>query len=134
MSPIASRIDEFDVIPLAFSDPPLLNAAGVHEPLALRTLVRLRVGRVVAWGEGRGDALPPEVVGAVREVVLGEDVFATNRQPIVAPSPTCAAASAQPGMRKSAMPVAWTIADTGTVIQYPQCNRVSADACYRAPA
>ncbi len=79
MSPIASRIDEFDVIPLAFSDPPLLNAAGVHEPLALRTLVRLRVGRIVAWGEGRGDALPPEVVGAVREVVLGEDVFATNR-------------------------------------------------------
>lgn len=79
MSPIASRIDEFDVIPLAFSDPPLLNAAGVHEPLALRTLVRLRVGRIVAWGEGRGDALPPEVVDAVREVVLGEDVFATNR-------------------------------------------------------
>jgi glucarate dehydratase len=79
MSALASRIDEFDVIPLAFSDPPLLNAAGVHEPLALRTLVRLRVGRVVAWGEGRGDAMPPEVVAAVREAVLGEDVFATNR-------------------------------------------------------
>ncbi|GMA27886.1 hypothetical protein GCM10025874_11390 [Arenivirga flava] len=79
MSAPASRIDEFDVIPLAFSDPPLLNAAGVHEPLALRTLVRLRVGRVVAWGEGRGDAMPPEVVAAVREAVVGEDVFATNR-------------------------------------------------------
>ena len=74
----ASRITEFDVIPLAFSDPPLLNAAGVHEPLALRTVVRLRAGGVVAWGEGRGDALPRHVVDAVREVVVGADVFATN--------------------------------------------------------
>jgi glucarate dehydratase len=74
-----TRITDLDVIPLAFSDPPLLNAAGVHEPLALRTLVRLRVGDVIAWGEGRGDALPTDVVPAVRDAVLGLDVFATTR-------------------------------------------------------
>jgi glucarate dehydratase len=74
-----TRITGFEVVPLAFSDPPLLNAAGVHEPLALRTLVRLRVGDVVAWGEGRGDALPADVVPAVRDAVLGLDVFATSR-------------------------------------------------------
>jgi glucarate dehydratase len=51
----------------------------VHEPLALRTLVRLRAGDVVAWGEGRGDALPADAVAAVREAVLGLDVFATSR-------------------------------------------------------
>lgn len=79
MSRPASRITDLEVIPLAFSDPPLLNAAGVHEPLALRTLVRLRVGDVVAWGEGRGDALPADVVPAVRDAVLGLDVFATSR-------------------------------------------------------
>src|ERR687892_483273 len=65
MSRPASRITDLEVIPLAFSDPPLLNAAGVHEPLALRTLVRLEIGDVVAWGEGRGDALPPDVVPAL---------------------------------------------------------------------
>jgi glucarate dehydratase len=74
-----TRITDFEVIPLAFSDPPLLNAAGVHEPLALRTLVRLRVGDVVAWGEGRGDALPTDVAPALRDAVLGVDVFATSR-------------------------------------------------------
>ncbi|MFB7798373.1 enolase C-terminal domain-like protein [Isoptericola sp. NPDC056134] len=74
-----SRITDLRVYPLAFSDPPLLNAAGVHEPLALRTIVRLEAGGVVAWGEGRGDALPGEVVPALREAVLGLDVFATSR-------------------------------------------------------
>jgi glucarate dehydratase len=79
MIKLDTSITDLEVIPLAFSDPPLLNAAGVHEPLALRTLVRLRVGDVVAWGEGRGDALPADVVPAVRAALLGLDVFATSR-------------------------------------------------------
>ncbi|MFC8796672.1 enolase C-terminal domain-like protein [Promicromonospora sp. NPDC057138] len=76
---IDGRITGLTVYPLAFSDPPLLNAAGVHEPLALRTLVRLEIGDVVAWGEGRGDALPPDVVPALEAELLGLDVFATSR-------------------------------------------------------
>jgi glucarate dehydratase len=76
---IDGTITGFTVYPLAFSDPPLLNAAGVHEPLALRTLVRLEIGDVVAWGEGRGDALPADVVPALEAGLLGLDVFATSR-------------------------------------------------------
>jgi glucarate dehydratase len=79
MTFVDGRITGFTVYPLAFSDPPLLNAAGVHEPLALRTVVRLEVGDVVAWGEGRGDALPPDVVPALEAALLGLDVFATSR-------------------------------------------------------
>ncbi|MFI8527337.1 enolase C-terminal domain-like protein [Promicromonospora sukumoe] len=79
MTIIEGKITGFTVHPLAFSDPPLINAAGVHEPLALRTLLRLEVGDVVAWGEGRGDALPADVVPALESALLGVDVFATSR-------------------------------------------------------
>lgn len=72
------RITALDIIPIAFADPPLLNAAGVHEALALRTVLRLRVGDLVAWGEARGGAIPPEAVAAVRDAVVGLDVFATT--------------------------------------------------------
>ncbi|GAB3615649.1 glucarate dehydratase family protein [Okibacterium endophyticum] len=74
------RIADLSVVPLAFSDPPLLNAAGVHEPLALRTIVRIELANGVhAIGEGRGDALPTSVVDAVRETVVGQNVFQTTR-------------------------------------------------------
>jgi glucarate dehydratase len=54
---IDTRITGLEVVPIAFSDPPLLNAAGVHEPLAPSD----------------------DVVPAVRDAVLGLDVFATSR-------------------------------------------------------
>jgi glucarate dehydratase len=79
MTTVDGRITGFTVYPLAFSDPPLLNAAGVHEPLALRTVVRLEVGDTVAWGEGRGDALPADVVPVLEAELLGLDVFAASR-------------------------------------------------------
>ena len=35
------RITSVTVTPVAFRDPPLLNAAGVHEPFALRAVIEL---------------------------------------------------------------------------------------------
>ena len=35
------KIREMHVTPIALSDPPLLNAAGLHAPYALRTVVEL---------------------------------------------------------------------------------------------
>ena len=51
------KILDVTVTPIAFRDPPLLNASGVHEPLALRTVVQLEVeGGVIGFGEGWGEA------------------------------------------------------------------------------
>lgn len=70
------RITEFTVIPLAFRDPPLLNSWGVHEPLALRSLVKLVVDdSVVAWGEGSGEASVLAALNDARECVLGRSPF-----------------------------------------------------------
>jgi glucarate dehydratase len=35
------KIKEFHITPIAVVDPPLLNAAGLHAPYALRTVVEL---------------------------------------------------------------------------------------------
>lgn len=75
----AATIRDLKIIPLAFSDPPLLNASGVHEPLALRTLVKLQVGEVTAWGEGWNDAIPPHAVAAIQDSLVGCSVFDTTQ-------------------------------------------------------
>jgi glucarate dehydratase len=60
-----SRIASVDVVPLAFADPPLLNSWGVHEPLALRSLVRLRLtDGTLGYGEASGDIT---VLGRLRD-------------------------------------------------------------------
>ncbi|MDR6906378.1 glucarate dehydratase [Agromyces sp. 3263] len=52
-----SRIRTVEVVPMAFPDPPLLNSWGVHEPLALRTLVILTLDDgTVGFGETSGEA------------------------------------------------------------------------------
>ncbi|HEY9266864.1 MAG TPA: enolase C-terminal domain-like protein [Microbacterium sp.] len=81
-----SRITAVEVIPLAFSDPPLLNTWGVHEPLALRSLVVLTTeDGTTGLGEAGGDltllnrlrAIAPHLIGTrvdspedITEVVL----------------------------------------------------------------
>lgn len=65
-------IRDLVVTPIAFRDPPLLNADGVHEPLALRTIVELVVdGGVVGLGEGQGGRVVAERVASVRDAVVG---------------------------------------------------------------
>lgn len=52
-----SRIRSIDITPIAFSDPPLLNSWGVHEPLALRTIVRLELDDgTTGLGETSGES------------------------------------------------------------------------------
>ena len=41
------KIDDMLVTPIAVIDPPLLNAAGLHAPYALRVIVELRLSNVV---------------------------------------------------------------------------------------
>ena len=64
------------ITPIAFRDPPLLNSDGVHEPLALRTILQLVVdGGVIGLGEGTGGAVVLDRLQRVRSVVIGRSVF-----------------------------------------------------------
>jgi glucarate dehydratase len=69
-------IRDLVVTPIAFRDPPVLNADGVHEPLALRTIVELVVdGGVIGLGEGQGGHVIVDRLTAVRDAVVGLSVF-----------------------------------------------------------
>lgn len=71
------KIVEMQVIPVAFPDPPLRNSTGVHEPFALRTLIKLTTDDgFVGWGETYGGSQPVADLEAVRETVVGWDPFA----------------------------------------------------------
>jgi glucarate dehydratase len=51
-----ARIEHVTATPVAFFDPPLLNAAGVHEPWCLRAIIEVRIeGGIVGLGETYGD-------------------------------------------------------------------------------
>ncbi|NJQ01666.1 glucarate dehydratase family protein [Streptomyces zingiberis] len=70
------RIREAVLTPVAFADPPLLNAMGVHEPYALRSVVQL-VGEdgVTGLGESYGDEGFLAQARKVAEQLPGWDVF-----------------------------------------------------------
>lgn len=69
-------IRELIVTPIAFRDPPLLNASGVHEPFALRTIVQLEVdGGIVAVGEGSGGSSVARRLNSLRSALVGMSVF-----------------------------------------------------------
>ncbi|WP_043640814.1 glucarate dehydratase family protein [Nonomuraea candida] len=72
-------IRQIHVTPVAFRDPPLLNAAGVHEPWALRTIVEVVTDEgLTGLGETYGDL---DHLGKVREcaqALIGLDVHALN--------------------------------------------------------
>lgn len=75
-------IRRLTVTPIAFADPPLLNAAGVHEPLALRTILQLELeDGTVGLGEGWGELVCVDGVRAVAAAIGGFDVFATSKLP-----------------------------------------------------
>ena len=72
------------VTPVAFADPPLLNAVGVHEPWALRSIVELVVdGEEYGLGESYGDAVHVERLRAVGRALVGHDIFDIARLRIV---------------------------------------------------
>lgn len=67
------------ITPVAFKDPPLLNAVGVHEPFALRAVVELHTDAgVTGLGETYGDAGHLQRLQLAAEAVVGVDVFKIN--------------------------------------------------------
>lgn len=69
-------ITEMHVTPIALSDPPLLNAAGLHAPYALRTVVELvSDDGLYGLGEVPGGAGVTGSLEACRESVIGHDPF-----------------------------------------------------------
>lgn len=70
------RVTEVVVTPIAFPDPPLLNAVGVHEPWALRTIIELKCGdELVGLGETYGDDQHLDVVRRSASALTGLDPF-----------------------------------------------------------
>jgi glucarate dehydratase len=68
------RITEMHITPIALGDPPLLNAAGLHAPYALRTVVELVTDNgLTGLAEVPGSAAVDEVLHAARGTVIGAD-------------------------------------------------------------
>lgn len=73
------KIREIKLTPIAFRDPPLLNAIGVHEPWALRTIIEVHTDEHLSGlGETYGDAGHLERLNKVVPVLIGQDVYALN--------------------------------------------------------
>ena len=73
------QISEMIVTPIAMTDPPLLNAAGLHAPYALRVIVELRSSDgLYGLGEVPGGSHIDQALNAVRAVVVGKDPFQLN--------------------------------------------------------
>jgi glucarate dehydratase len=74
------RIRQVTVTPVAFHDPALLNAVGVHEPYALRSVIQLHCDDgVVGLGESYGDDAFLALLDAAAHAVTGFDVFHLGR-------------------------------------------------------
>jgi glucarate dehydratase len=72
-------ITQINVTPVAFKDPPLLNAAGVHEPWALRTIVEVVTDEgLTGLGETYGDLGHLNKVRECAQTLVGLDVHHTN--------------------------------------------------------
>ncbi|GAB3251857.1 glucarate dehydratase family protein [Larkinella harenae] len=70
------RIKEITVTPIAVVDPPLLNAAGLHAPYALRTIVELVTDDGISGiSEIPGNRDIDLALEAARDLLIGKDVF-----------------------------------------------------------
>jgi len=73
------KVIEVRVTPIAFPDPPLLNASGVHQPWALRTIVEVDCGDgLIGLGETYGDATHLALLRKTAPLLAGLDPFDTN--------------------------------------------------------
>ncbi len=76
---MTSPISEVIVTPVAFADPPLLNAAGVHEPYALRSIIEVRCADgSYGLGESYGNTAHLEGLQAVAAQLPGLDPMRRN--------------------------------------------------------
>lgn len=68
------RITEMHITPIALGDPPLLNAAGLHAPYCLRTVVELKTDNgLTGLAEVPGSVAVDAALAAVRDTVIGSD-------------------------------------------------------------
>ena len=68
------KITEMHITPIALGDPPLLNAAGLHAPYCLRTVVELTTDNgLTGLAEVPGSVAVDAALAAVRDVVIGAD-------------------------------------------------------------
>nr|WP_288466336.1 glucarate dehydratase family protein [uncultured Pseudomonas sp.] len=73
------RIKQVRVTPIAFRDAPLLNASGIHEPYALRSIIEVESDNgYIGLGESYGDAPVLSVLQAMQESLVGLDPFDLN--------------------------------------------------------
>jgi glucarate dehydratase len=73
------RITDLVITPIALGDPPLLNAAGLHAPYALRTIVELTADNgVTGIAEVPGSVGVNACLERAREAVIGADPFNWN--------------------------------------------------------
>ncbi len=71
-----SRIARVDVTPVAFSDPPLLNVVGVHQPWALRAIVEVHTDEgSLGLGETYADEAHLARLEAVATALPGHDPY-----------------------------------------------------------
>ncbi|WP_210604143.1 glucarate dehydratase family protein [Brevibacterium oceani] len=75
-----ARIVDISLTPVAFADPPLLNAVGVHEPFAIRTIIEVVTdsGRY-GLGETYGDEAHQKRLQLAADALIRTDVFDINR-------------------------------------------------------
>jgi glucarate dehydratase len=73
------KITDVKITPIAISDPPLLNAAGLHAPFALRTIIEIvSDDNIYGLGEVPGSVATTKALGEAREVLIGKDPFNLN--------------------------------------------------------
>ena len=78
MSP--TRIDKVTITPVAFRDPALLNAVGVHQPFAIRSVIEVHTNDgLTGLGESYGDLGHLGQLRLVADSLIGVDVFALNQ-------------------------------------------------------
>lgn len=71
-----SHISKIDITPVAFSDPPLLNVVGVHENVALRSIIQVHTDEgLVGLGESYGDHQHLQRLDHAAQSLIGGDPF-----------------------------------------------------------
>ena len=73
------KIKDITVTPIAILDPPLLNVLGIHQPLALRSIIEVTADNgLVGLAETYGDSNTLNGLNCVRELLPGLDPFCLN--------------------------------------------------------
>lgn len=73
---MTSRISRVEITPVAFSDPPLLNVVGVHQPWALRAIVQVHTDAgSLGLGETYADETHLARLEAVAAALGGHDPY-----------------------------------------------------------